>query len=105
ATSGTPRPWKWEGFTDAGTFEFAWYDGRGNVSLTPPPVAPLPEPLFHTTSLVILFPDDCSRVPPHASTWGLEAGKSTCAAPSDTPSAEPSSPDAQQTVTPRTAAS
>ena len=45
-----------------------------------------------------------SLVPPQASTLGLEAGKSTCACPSSTPSLEPLSPAATQTVTPSAAA-
>ncbi len=46
-------------------------------------------------------------VPPHASTFGLDAGKSACARPSGLPlgwSPEPASPAAQQIVTPSAAA-
>src|SRR5436853_496311 len=52
--------------------------GNGNTPLTPPPVAPsLTLVSFHTTSLTIEPPRAVSLVPPHASTDGLEAGKST----------------------------
>src|SRR5215470_17793447 len=69
----------------------------------PPPVA-LSVDSFQTTSLEILLPLAAIFVPPHPSANGLDAGKSTCAFPSPTPSPEPLSPDAQQTVTPRAAA-
>ena len=39
-------------------------------------------------------------VPPQASAWGAEAGKSTCCCPSVAPSVEPLSPAATVTVTP-----
>jgi hypothetical protein len=45
-----------------------------------------------------------SRVPPQPNALGLEAGKSTCALPSPTPSPEPLSPAATHTVTPIAAA-
>jgi hypothetical protein len=45
-----------------------------------------------------------SVVPPHASEYGLEAGKSTWSAPSLTPSLEPLSPAATHTLTPTAAA-
>ena len=67
-----------------------------------------PSPLFvsfHTTSLVMTPPLETSCVPPHASAYGLEAGKSTCGAPPLTPSPEPLSPLATVTVTPSVAAS
>ena len=73
------------------------------MSLTPPPEAPLEE--FHTTSLVIVAPEPSRCVPPQPRTLGDDAGKSAWASPSVTPSPEPLSPDAQQTVTPRLAAS
>src|SRR6516165_6277642 len=69
----------------------------------PPPVA-LSDDSFQTTSLEILPPLAVSLVPPQASAKGLDAANSTCAFPSPTPSPEPLSPDAQQTVTPRAAA-
>ena len=46
-----------------------------------------------------------SVVPPQARAFGLEAGKSTCARPSPTPSSDPLSPVATQTVMPTAAAS
>jgi hypothetical protein len=52
----------------------------------------------------MVVPDTVSLVPPQPSANGLDAGKSTCGLPSVTPSAEPLSPAAQQTVTPRLAA-
>src|SRR5712671_4986156 len=70
----------------------------------PPPVALLSEDSFQTTSLAIVVPAAVSLVPPHPKANGLDAGKSTCAIPSPTPSPEPLSPDAQQTVTPSAAA-
>src|SRR5262249_23171953 len=99
------RPLKCELFTDTGTCAFFWKAGSAKTSLMPPPVAPPEAPPFHATS-----PDNvpcalATCVPPHASTCGLELGKSTCACPSVTPSLEPVSPDAQHTVTPSAAAS
>src|SRR2546421_12957073 len=80
--------------------------GRANTVLTPPPVAPsLALVSFHTTSLTIDAPLAVSLVPPHASAFGLEAGKSTCGWPSLSPSPEPLSPAAAVTVTPSAAAS
>ena len=55
-------------------------------------MAPPSAPSFQTTSLVIVVPLALSLVPPHASTLGLEAGKSAWAWPSFTPSLDPSSP-------------
>ena len=46
-----------------------------------------------------------SRVPPQPTTYGLDAGKSTCALPSPTPSVARLSPLAANTVTPSVAAS
>src|SRR5690349_21298758 len=89
---------------DGGTWASVCQVGRAKVSLTPPPVAELVGLSFHTTSLVTVVPDPSSRVPPHPSTYWLEAGKSTCALPSPTASPEPLSPAAQQTVTPNAAA-
>ena len=43
-------------------------------------------------------------VPPQPSTCGLEEGKSTWLAPSETPSVEPESPEATVMVTPSAAA-
>ena len=74
------------------------------VSLMPPPVAPPLTPSFQTVSLVMLAPEERKVVPPQASTKALEAGKSQWARPSSTWSREPSSPAAQQTVTPIVAA-
>src|SRR5579883_1865887 len=72
----------------------------GTPPLMPPPVAPPKGRSFHTTSPEILFFDEFSLVPPQASTKGLDAGKSTCDKPSSTPSDDPSSPAATQTVIP-----
>ena len=69
----------------------------------PPPVAPSPGS-FQTTSLKIFVVVAFSLVPPQASTLGLEAGKSTWAWPSSTPSLEPLSPAATQMVMPSAAA-
>src|SRR5580693_8778499 len=78
ATSGTPRPTFPPALADGGTPALLWYVGRGNTSLTPPPVAPsLLANSFHTVSLAMLLPVACNFVPPHASTFGLDAGKST----------------------------
>ena len=80
-----------------------------NTSLTPPPPAPsLFASSFHTTSEVIVYvlTSPTSLVPPQASAYGLDAGKSQC-----TPvwlfgsSLLPLSPAATQTVVPSTAAS
>src|SRR5689334_10953293 len=104
ATSGTPRPPCPLG--DAGTWLSACQAGGGNSTLTPPPLAPSPALVsFQTTSLVMVVPEPSRRVPPQPSTYGLEAGKSTCAAPSLSPSLEPLSPLAAVTVTPSPAAS
>src|ERR1700742_812539 len=64
---------------------------------------------FHTTSVVILLAATVIFVPPHARTFGLDAGKSACARPSGVPlsgfwSPEPASPAATQIVTPSAAA-
>src|SRR5579864_2828010 len=80
ATSGIPRPLK-PAVGEGGTPAFACHDGNGNCWLIPPPVAPSPGS-FHTTSLMMSVPDDDSRVPPHPSAKGLEAGKSTWGRPS-----------------------
>src|SRR6185312_6243248 len=69
----------------------------------PPPVAPPCGCSFHTLSTAVL-PVMRRLVPPQARTNGSEAGKSTCCLPSVTPSVEPLSPDAAQTVTPSAAA-
>src|SRR5580692_1825603 len=71
----------------------------------PPPVAPsLLASSFHTVSMVMELPEATSFVPPQAKTLGLDAGKSTWLRLSVTPSVEPSSPAATQTVTPMAAA-
>src|SRR5579863_9724976 len=102
-TSGTPRPPF--GLAGDGTFAPLCQLGKGKTSLTPPPVAPsLLASSFHAVSLVILPPAACKVVPPQASTLGLDAGKSTWFDPSLTPSVEPLSPLAIQTVTPIAAA-
>ena len=63
--------------------------------LTPPPVALLGFS-FQTVSAEILPAEATSLVPPQPRAYGLEAGKSTCALPSVSPSPEPLSPAAQQ---------
>src|SRR5690242_5250091 len=103
ATSGTPRPTRRPGFAEGGTLAPFCQSGSPKRSLTPPPVAP-PAPSFHAVSDAEPLPR-VSRVPPQASACGLEAGKSACARPSSAPSPEPPSPEAQQTVTPSSAAS
>src|SRR6266851_2675879 len=106
ATSGTPRP-AWPDPAWPGTPAGACQPGRPNVSLTPPPVAPPPDPLFHTVSADTAPVAGFTRrlVPPQASTCGLDAGKSACAFPSLTRSPLPLSPAAAVTVTPSAAAS
>src|SRR5580693_2851457 len=103
ATSGTPRPTWCGGLTDGGTLTPSCHAGLVNTEETPPPVAPAPcATSFHTTSDAIAGGERLeavSFVPPTPSTYGLEAGKSTCA-PLATPSLEPSSPAAQQMVMP-----
>src|SRR5215813_5967145 len=69
----------------------------------PPPV-PTPSE-FQTCSSLILPAATSMTVPPQPTTYGLEAGKSTCACPSFSPSVARLSPDAANTVTPRCAAS
>ncbi len=64
-----------------------------------------PPSLFHTVSLAMAAPEPSSRTPPQPTTKGLEAGKSTCALPSLTPSVARLSPEAANTLTPRLAAS
>ena len=101
ATSGTPRPPA--GTEGAGTLAFACQEGRGKTLLTPPPVAPsLFAISFHTTSDAIVVPFATSLVPPQASTWGLDAGKSTLFPVP--PSPDPLSPEAAVMVTPSAAA-
>ena len=82
--------------------------GSGNWSLTPPPPAPsLAASSFQTTS-ELTWPvagSAISLVPPQASAYGLDAGKSTCTWPSLTPSPLPLSPAATHTVMPSAAAS
>src|ERR1700735_374450 len=83
--------------------------GSAKTVLTPPPPAPPPNSLpstasFQTVSLVITPPEAARLVPPQASACGLDAGKSTLLPPSVTPSLEPLSPDATQTVMPSAAA-
>src|SRR3954454_14907539 len=87
-----------------GTWACVWYAGRGKNVLTPPPVALLLAFSFQTISLAMVAPEAVSLVPPQPSANGLDAEKSTCGWPSATPAAEPLSPAAQQTVTPRLAA-
>src|SRR5437016_1599033 len=101
--SGTPRPFLWPGLAEGGTFALPCHAGRANPSLIPPPVAP-PPGLFQTVSCAIAPLAAIKRVPPHASTYGLDAGKSTFSRPLFAPSVEPSSPAAQQIVTPSAAA-
>ena len=94
--------WDW---LKAARWPLLWQLGSGKTSLMPPPVAPsLFASSFHTVSLLMLLPEATNFVPPQASTLGLEAGKSTWFSPSVTPSVEPSSPAATQTVTPMAAA-
>lgn len=99
-TSGTPRPTRWSGFDDGGTRALFCQVGRSKVLLMPPPVAPPPGPSFHAVSLVIWFPEPSRWVPPQPNAFGLEAGKSTWLNPSCSPSLDPLSPEAHQTVTP-----
>ena len=104
ATSGTPRPVSAVvPALGTGGRQALCQAGTAKVVLTPPPLAPPWVPSFHTTSCVMVCPDAVSLVPPHASTYGLEAGKSTTLPP-PTPSLEPLSPEATQTVTPIVAA-
>src|SRR5215472_2540654 len=74
ATSGTPRPRR--PFDAFGTRLWRCHDGCGNITLTPPPLAPVL--LFHTDSDTIRFRFANSVVPPQASAYGLDAGKVTC---------------------------
>src|ERR1035438_9062102 len=79
------------------------HEGRAKTLLTPPPVAPSwLANSFHTTSETIVAPLASSLVPPHASTCGLEAGKSTLLP--IPPSVDPSSPAATVIVIPSAAA-
>src|ERR1700720_4482045 len=98
ATSGTPRPPF--GSTGFGTPKPSCHVGRRKAVLTPPPVAPPLGWSFQTVSRTIWLFEACNVVPPHPSANELEAGKSTWFLPSFTPSDEPLSPDATQTVTP-----
>src|SRR5712672_310980 len=104
-TSGTPR------FPSLVFLPFAlvtWrpscHGGSGKKPLTPPPLAPPAAPSFHTVSLRTSPLTACRLVPPHASTCGLEAGKSTCRPASPTPPLDPLSPEATHTVIPISAA-
>ena len=78
--------------------------GKAKTLLTPPPPAPPCAPSFHTLSAEIALLAAASRVPPQARACGLDAGKSTWLALSFTPSLEPLSPEATQTVIPIAAA-
>jgi len=73
-------------------------DGFGKTVLIPPPVAP-PVVSFQTTSWLNSSPDTVIRVPPHPTTCGLDAGKSTwlpgCRSGPGAKSLAPLSPDAQ----------
>ena len=90
----------------AGTPAVACQVGTAKVSLTPPPPAPPLGASFHTVSDVIApVADTASVVPPQASACGDDAGKSTCGCPSETPSEDPLSPAATQTVMPSAQAS
>src|SRR5580692_2324836 len=101
-TSGTPRPPVWP---DGGVMPSALcQDGSGNTSLNPPPPAPPLGRSSQTTSLTIFPFEACSEVPPQPKANELDAGKSTWFLPSLTPSEEPLSPEATQTVTPTAAA-
>jgi len=98
ATSGTPRPPALpEGL---GTLAFCCQVGSAKTLLTPPPLAPPCAPSFQTTSLVMVVPLPTSFVPPHPSTCGLDAGKSTLLPPLVTPSLDPLSPEATVMVIP-----
>src|SRR5215813_7844922 len=44
----------------------SWYGGNAKKLLTPPPVAPLLGPLFHTVSCVMVVPEARRLVPPQA---------------------------------------
>src|SRR5580692_13183071 len=92
-TSGTPRP-------PPVMPNALCQVGSGNTALNPPPPAPPLGWLFQTVSLTICSFEACSVVPPQPSANELDAGKSTWLLPSLTPSEEPLSPEAMQTVTP-----
>src|ERR1041385_5481350 len=114
ATSGTPRIALSPRFAArhvpfAGwTWTFAWVFCRLKYPLTPPPVATEPPNArsFHATSSRVAFASlgASIRVPPQASTEGLEAGKFTLGI-DFTPGCTgvftlPRSPDEQQIATP-----
>src|ERR1700736_1327909 len=87
-TSGIPRPNlpSSRGGTDTADCQ----SGRGNFSLTPPPVAISPLGVsLKTVSDVMRPASDFSVVPPTDRTQGLDPGKSTCRRPSFTPSVTP----------------
>src|SRR5438128_2514744 len=63
-----------------------------------PPAPAEPGPSFHTDSQTITPFLAITRVPPQPVTFGLDAGKSTCAKPSLPSSLDPSSPAAQRMV-------
>ena len=110
ATSGTPRP-RCPSFTETGMLVSAWYEGRGNKSLTPPPEAPEPEnppnekESFHAHSSQVVPLTLPIVVPPQASAQGSVAGYHTCARPSVALACAPLSPEQVQKVTPWIAAS
>src|SRR5690242_10551575 len=83
ATSGTPRPAE-------GTPTPDCPGGCSEGVLAPPPVALLAGSSFHTVSAEIERSAPSSRrVPPHAITFGLDAGTSQWSLPSVPPSVLP----------------
>jgi len=77
-TSGTPRMVSaWLPPDVSVTCSPSCQIGNWKTLLTPPPLAPPCAPLFQTDSPVIVVPDPWRLVPPQASAYGLEAGKST----------------------------
>src|SRR5438105_4541038 len=90
-TSGVPRPPMTMGGT--GVWTYFCHGGVAKNSLTPPPEPP------HAISPVILpLAPRTNVVPPQATTYGLELGKSTWSPSLLAASVDPSSPDAAKTV-------
>jgi len=66
---------KFPGFTDGGTLALVCQEGKGNVALTPPPVAPSLGRSFQTTSLAIDPPLMVRLVPPQSQGIGTRRGE------------------------------